>query len=55
MSYINDTSIHDINDELSEVTPLNSTLTEPSTNHSGTLRIEENTGMKIPLPEIQRA
>ena len=29
MSYINDTSIHDINDELCEVTPLNSTLTEP--------------------------
>ena len=55
MSYINDTSIDDINAELSEVTPLNSTLTEPSTNHSGTLHIEENTGMKIPLPEIQRA
>ena len=53
MSYINNTSIDDINAELSEVTPLNSILTEPSTNHSGTLRIEENTGMKIPRSEIQ--
>ena len=50
MSYINDTS--DINVELSEVPPLNSKLTEPSMNRSGTVCIEENTGMKIPQPEI---
>ena len=54
ISYINDTSIDDINAELSEVTPLNSTLTEPSMNRSGTVRIEENTGMKIPQPEIRK-
>ena len=54
MSYINNTSIDDINVESSEVTPLNSALTEPSMNRSGTVHIEENTGMKIPQPEIQR-
>ena len=47
MSYINETSIDNSNVELSEVTSLNSTLTEPSINHSGTLCIKENTGMKI--------
>ena len=45
MSYINDTSFDDINIELSEVTPLNSTLNEPLMNCSGTVRIEENTGI----------
>ena len=52
MSYINDTSIDDINVESSEVTPLNSTLTEPLMNRSGTVRIEENTEMKILRPDI---
>ena len=47
MSYINDTSIDDINVESSEVTPLNSTLTEPLMNRSGTVCIEENTETKI--------
>ena len=54
MSYINDASIDDINVESSEVTPLNFSLNEPSMNHSGTVRIEKNTEMKIPQPEIQR-
>ena len=52
MSYINDTSIDDINVKLSEVTSLNSTLTEPLINHSGTVCVGENTEMKIPRPEI---
>ena len=54
MSYINDTSIDDINVESSEVTPLNSSLTEPSMNQSGTVHIEKNTEMKIPRSEIRR-
>ena len=54
MSYINDTSIDDINVKLSEVTSLNSTLTEPLINHSGTVCVGENTEMKIPRPEIWR-
>ena len=45
MSYINNTSIDEINAESSEVTPLNSSLTAC---------IEENTAIKIPPPEIQR-
>ena len=53
MSYIN-TSIDDINVESSEVTPLNSKLTEPSMNGSGTVYIEKNSKMKIPQPEIGR-
>ena len=52
ISYINDTSTDDINVESSEVTPLNSTLTEPLMNRSGTVHIEENTEMKILRPDI---
>ena len=54
MSYINDTSTDDINVESSEVTPLNSSLTEPSMNRSGTARIQKNTEIKIPPPEVRR-
>ena len=37
MSYISNTSINNINVESSEVTPLNSTLTEHLTDRSGTM------------------
>ena len=48
MSYINHTSINDINVESSEITPLNFTLTEPLMNFSENVCIEENNEMNIP-------
>ena len=54
VSYINDTSIDDVNVESSEVTPVNSTLTEPSMDCSGTAHVEENAETKIPQPETWR-
>ena len=48
MSYINHTSIDDINVESSEITPLNFTLTEPLMNLSETVCIAENNETNIP-------
>ena len=56
MSYISDTSIDDINAESFDVvTPLKSTLTEPSVSLSGTVRIEEIRRIQNITEEIKPA